>query len=175
METHIPEPGRVAADRSLAEARSGSAVDVSGVQSAGAQPSNTAPPNYTECSDSDTSLLYSGIDSLYLSFPGSLDPEYDRKLREAKEAAKNADHSERAKANLQLGTHQLQVRSAGQGRYPFVLEDNWYRMQVSSSSATRLPLVYSKISSELLTRAGPHAAHRDLAGMVWEFLSLIHI
>lgn len=171
MESQITEPGRAADDRSLAEVRSGSAVDVPGGQESGAPPSNTAPPNYTHCSDSGTSLLHSGIDSLYLSFPGSLDPKYDQKLREAKEASKSADHVERAKANLQLGEHQFQVQSTGQGKYPFVLADNWYRIQVSSSSAKRMPLVYSQISSELLTRSGPHAAHRDLAVMVWAFNS----
>lgn len=119
----------------------------------GASPSNTAPANCTK-SDHTTRILRTGVDSLYLSYRGDLDPEREAELEALKLLAQSSDPTDQALARLQLHTHFFEVRDKGKGRYPFVLADNWFHLQVARSRAKSLPMIYAQVSSEILTRTG---------------------
>ncbi|MCW8887035.1 MAG: hypothetical protein OQK12_17555 [Motiliproteus sp.] len=118
-------------------------------QAAGASPSNTAPPNYTELR-----ILRQGVDSLYLSYAGSLTENYDTQLELLKALAQSQDGTEQADAYLYLADHSFTVQPKGRGRFPFLLTDNWYQLQISRQKADKLPLAYVQIASMLLTICG---------------------
>ncbi|MEZ5559154.1 MAG: hypothetical protein R3E86_11535 [Pseudomonadales bacterium] len=65
---------------------------------------------------------------------------------------------DRAGALFHLIDHQFEVGPTGRGKFPFVLVDNWFQLQVASSSAKSLPLVYVQVSSEVLSRSGMDSA-----------------
>jgi hypothetical protein len=130
--------------------------------SKGAPPSNTAPPNCIYGS----SLIRCGVDSLYISHRGSLNEDRDLELRQLKLAAQSFDSEEKASARLQLMDHYFEVKDKGRGRFPFVLADNWFHIQVSSSISNSLPLTQTQISSEVLTRSGIDSSTSKLRGIV---------
>jgi hypothetical protein len=116
----------------------------------GTPPSNTVPPNYTGNPD-HTKILRYGIDSLYLSFSGSLDNKLEEKLVILKLAAQSTDDLEKASAQLKIGEHLFEVLGRGARRFPFVLNNNLFQIQLSHHSSESLPLAYVQISSEYLT------------------------
>lgn len=130
--------------------------------SKGALPSNTAPPNCMYGS----SLIRCGVDSLYVSHKGSLPEDRDLELRKLKLAAQSFDSEEKASAKLRLMDHHFEVKDKGRGRFPFVLADNWFHIQVSSSISNSLPLTQTQISSEVLTRSGVDSSTSKLRGVV---------
>lgn len=134
----------------------------SGGSFSGAPPSNTAPANYIPENENVFHLLRYGVDSLYLSYPGKLSHDWDQRLKGLKLAAKASDNKEESTAQVRIAAHLFEVKDRGQGRFPFVLEDNWFRIALSSSSATSMPLAYVKISSELLTAIGVEKAEMNL-------------
>lgn len=119
----------------------------------GASPSNTAPANCTD-SLSGTTILRTGIDSIYVSCPGTLSEPADNQLRTLKELAQSDDPAVRAGAFLELAGHRFEVRDKGKGRYQYVLADNWFHIQVSARSSASLPLAYCQVRSEALTCEG---------------------
>ncbi len=133
-----------------------------GDSSQGAPPSNTAPPNCMYGS----SLIRCGVDSLYISHRGSLNEDRDLELRQLKLAAQSFDSEEKASARLRLMDHYFEVKDKGRGRFPFVLADNWFHIQVSSSISNSLPLTQTQISSEVLTRSGIDSSTSKLRGVV---------
>jgi hypothetical protein len=116
----------------------------------GASPSNTAPAKYTK-EKQHISPLRCAVDSLYLSFSGFPKTEMEQRLEEAKAAAQNQPNTDPSKATLELKHHCFEVLPRGSGKFAYVLEDNWFRIEISSSSAPRLPLAYVQIKSEVLT------------------------
>jgi len=162
-----PKPKNEAAakhGRSQASKRSAAVMDVSGggrKPQAGASPSNTAPANYT-----GVQILRSGVDSLYVSYLGELPAKHENHLENLKSLAQSEDPMEQAKATWLLADHPFAIRGRGKGKFPFLLADNWYHLQVSRSSAQKLPLVYAQIASELLTRSGVRASVRTLTNVV---------
>lgn len=120
---------------------------------AGAPLSNTAPANCTK-PERTTQLLRTGVDSLYLSYRGDLHPEREAELENLKQLAQSLDGRDQADAHLDLHGHRFEVRDKGKGRFPFVLADNWFHLQVARSRAKSLPMVYAQVASELLTRTG---------------------
>lgn len=131
----------------------------------GAPPSNTAPAN---CKNpkSYVQLLRSGVDSLYVSYPGILPKSKASYLEELKERAKSPDPDVKASASLDLNDHRFEVRDRGKGRFPFVLVDNWFHLQIAGEKAHKLPLAYVQLSSELVTRAGWENALANLSATV---------
>jgi hypothetical protein len=130
--------------------------------SKGAPPSNTAPPNCNNWSR----LIRCGVDSLYVSHKGVLTEDRDMELRKLKLAAQSYDSEEKASASLQLLDHHFEVKDKGRGRFPFVLSDNWFQIQVSSSVSNSLPLAQTKVSSEVLSYSGLDTATTKLRGIV---------
>jgi len=129
----------------------------------GAPPSNTAPANYI---DESTHVFRTGVDSLYLSWSGTLNQEFDDLLTNLKEKAQSPNPAEESQAVLRLLDHHFEVSDKGQGRFPFLIKDNWFDIQISRTSSTSMPLAMAKISSELLTKSGFSASVRKLESII---------
>ena len=130
----------------------------SNVGLSGAPPSNTAPDN---CTDHVQPLRW-GIDSLYLSYLGQLSEEWFRKLESAKLDAQSEEPYERSLAQVNIGGHLFEVSGHGKQRFPYMLADNCFHIQIKSRTANRIPLVHAQISSEYLASVGWEKAEADL-------------
>jgi hypothetical protein len=129
----------------------------------GTPPCNTVPGNYNPTT---FKALRFGVDSLYVSYPGVLSEEWDRKLVTLKELAQSANEAEQALAQVVIGEHLFEVRDKGRGRFAYVLVDNCYQLQASNKNSKTLPLVYVQISSEYLANVGVEQAERSLRYIV---------
>lgn len=114
--------------------------------------------------------IYKNIDSLYISFKGTLKEGISETLEQKKTFAQSEDEREQALATLLIDDHCLEVRDRGKGRYAFVLVDGWYHIQISSSKSKSLPTVYVQISSDLLHCYGSYIALNMLRSLVKELL-----
>lgn len=159
-------PGPDQADSGSADAR-GARTDESGSEQ-GAPPSNTAPYNSNEHLPDGFRLLRLAVDSLYLSYPGDLKPEVLATLDKLKKMAQSDHPEQQAQAQYPLGSHILEVKDRGARLFPFVLEDNAYRIQLSRPGK-RLPMAYVKVSAEYLAHKGPVEIGRELQELVQEF------
>lgn len=122
-----------------------------GARAAGAPPCITAPANSIR-------PYRHGVDSLYLSFAGGIDPELALWLQECKERAQSNNENVVSLAGIGLGDHQFMVMPRGRGRFAFVMEDGWFSIQLSNASKGILPLAMVQIRSEYLTAVGPEEA-----------------
>ena len=141
------------------EAEAAPAAGGGGERDAGAQPSITAPANSIR-------PLRHGVDSLYLSFAGGIDSELAIWLQQCKERAQASNENVVAMAGIGLGDHHFMVLPRGRGRFAFVLEDNWFSIQLSNASAGVLPLALVQVRSEYLTSVGPEEAIRTATALV---------
>ena len=142
-------------------AESGQKAEPSAVAAfaAGAPPSITAPANSIR-------PLRHGVDSLYLSYPGGIDPELAVWLQQCKQKAQTSNERVVAMAGIGIGDHQFMVLPRGRGRFAFVLEDNWFSIQLSNASAGVMPLASVQIRSEYLTAVGPDEAVATITKLV---------
>lgn len=124
----------------------------------GAPPTNRAP---VKCNDLFHPLRL-GVDSLYLSYKGNLDPNQGERLALLKQRAQGKAEVDQALAQLSIGKHLFEVLDRGAGRFPYVLVDNCFRLQVSGSNAKLLPLAYVQLSSEYLAAVGVEEAEKEL-------------
>jgi len=130
----------------------------------GAPPSNTAPGN---SQDGDfVKILRTGIDSLYLSYPGSTFTEAAIRLDALKKLAQSDDLERSALAQLDLADHLLQVHDRGNRHFQYILTDNCYRIEIAGLAAKSLPLAYARLSSELLTLSGARVAEKGLYSII---------
>ncbi|MBL1142611.1 MAG: replication initiation factor [Proteobacteria bacterium] len=134
---------------------------------AGALPSNTAPAN--SINNKIVTVLRNGIDSLYLSYQGELHPDMEEKLKEYKQDAQSRLPMEKAKAIWIFGDHCFEVKDKGTGYYPYILEDNAYRIQFSSAKAKQLPLAYVQLRSDWLTHKGIIHCKTELENIIGTF------
>jgi len=134
-----------------------------GEDSQGTPPCNTVPLKYNP---EKSKLLRFGVDSLYLSYPGVMSEDWDKKLAKLKELAQMEDDLSQSIAQVTICDHLFEVRDKGAGRFSFVLVDNAYRIQASNSRSKSLPLAYVQISSEYLTHAGIEKAEEGLRHIV---------
>lgn len=139
--------------REDASAASGAAVVL------GAQPSITAPANCIR-------PLRHGVDSLYVSYRGSISPAIAVRLEELKQFAQSTTDQVVAQGVYKVGDHRFTVLPRGKGRFAFVLEDNWFHIQLSNACASALPLAHVQIRSEYLTAVGPYESLRTLDDLV---------
>lgn len=154
------------ADSGSADARA-ACTDESGSEQ-GASPSNTAPHNSTENLPDGFRLLRLAVDSLYLSFPGDIRPDVLAALMELKARAQSDHPEQQASAQYPLGSHIFEVKDKGARMFPFVLEDNAYRIQLSKPGK-RLPMAYVKVSAEYLAHKGPKEVGNELQELLPEF------
>lgn len=136
--------------------------------STGASPSNTAPAKYLDTQNVPRILRY-GVDSLYLSYRGSLDVETDFHLDQLKNLAQSDDPADKVQAVYEVGNHCFELKGRGRGRFPYVLADNWFDVQLSRASSTSLPLAMVQVSSELLTLGSLSSAVSDASAVVQSF------
>jgi hypothetical protein len=126
----------------------------------GAPPSNTAPAT---CTDSiETRLLRVGVDSLYLSYPGTLSDEAAIRLKVLKELAQSRQADSQKLAQYDAGEHIFQVQDRGRFPFQYILRNGWYRVELSGSHAEHTPLAHIQLASEALTFEGPQAMEGDL-------------
>ncbi len=130
-----------------------------GEDSQGTPPSNTVPLKYNP---DKSKLLRFGVDSLYLSYPGVMSEDWDKKLARLKELAQMEGDLSQSIAQATICGHLFEVRDKGAGRFSYVLVDNAYRIQASNSNSKSLPLAYVQISSEYLSHAGIEQAEEGL-------------
>lgn len=150
-------------DERTQASREAAAVRVAGGGSrdAGAQPSITAPAKCIR-------PYRHGVDSLYLSFQGGIDPELAVWLQECKSKAQHPDDRVLAMAGIAIGDHQFMVLPRGRGRFAFVLEDGWFSIQLSNATPGILPLAMVQVRSEYLTAVGPEEAVATATALVEE-------
>ena len=148
----VQPPARTHAER-VADGR------MHGEVATGAPPTNRAPLKYKP---DKSKLLRFGVDSLYLSYPGMLSEDWDKKLAGLKELAQQEDELSQSIAQVTICGHLFEVKDRGAGRFSYVLVDNAYRIQASNSRSKSLPFAYVQISSEYLTHAGIEKAEEGL-------------
>jgi hypothetical protein len=127
----------------------------------GASPSNTAPYN---CNFTYQPLRW-GIDSLYLSYPGTLSPEKEIELRELKKLAQGPDH-EASHAQIQLGNHFFEVKDKSSGLFVFTLVDHAFMIRLSAGKSKKVPMAYVKVSSRLLSHMAPQEIENEIRGIL---------
>jgi hypothetical protein len=137
------------------EKRAGTAASTS--SDSGAPPSNTAPSKYIK-----PKILRSGIDSLYLSYLGSLKEPIETELEKLKLCAQSTEPADQALASVLVADHSFRVDGRGKGRFPFILSNNQYHMQLSRARSTSMPMMMAQLSSELLTLSGADSGVRVL-------------
>ena len=111
-------------------------------------PSNTVSNKYN---NKYFKLLRWGVDSLYLSFSGGLHPDQEARLERLKKLAQAEQIAEQSTAQFPINEHIFEVKDKGTGMFPYVLDDNCFRIQLSRNRAKSMPMAYVKISSEYLT------------------------
>lgn len=107
-----------------------------------------------------------GIDSLYLSFVGSLHTDQENKLDRLKKLAQSDQLSDQAQAQFPVNNHIFEVKDKGTGMFPYILEDNCFRIQLSRQRAKSMPMAYVKISSEYLTHKSIDDVVNDLTSVL---------
>ena len=155
--------GAAAQGRHAAAAGGGPASFPSGGKNdkPGAPLSNTAPANCIEVS-SEPRILRFGVDSLYLSYQGTLAREWVGRLEGLKLAAQSLDDREQALAQARIREHLFEVLGRGRGRFAYVLRDNAFQVQLTGPESVSLPMAYAQVGSELLTAVGFEEGERRL-------------
>ncbi|MBI1910861.1 MAG: hypothetical protein HYS21_02555 [Deltaproteobacteria bacterium] len=114
--------------------------------------------------------VHKGIDSLYLSFKGTLNERFKEELEQKKLFAQSDDEKVQALATITIDEHTFEVKDRGKGRYAYVLVDSWYHIQISASKKKMLPTIYVQLSSDLLNCFGVSIAMNQLRGTMKELL-----
>jgi len=115
--------------------------------SKGALPSNTAPAN---CIDGQNTVLRSAVDSLYLSFMGSIFEEVEQNLIRLKTLAQSDDPFDVAEATMEIGDDRFAVLGRGTRIFTYILKGGDFNIQISKASAEKLPMAYVQIYSRSL-------------------------
>ena len=130
----------------------------------GTQSSNTVPS--TSITEYNTKRLRTGIDSIYLSYQGDLTEESALRLTELKKLAQSNDPNAVALAQIDINKHIFEVKDRGRHPFAFILNDNWYRIELAKLGAIRTPLAHVQVSSELLTQQGVEKSVSELNNIV---------
>lgn len=132
----------------------------------GAPPSNTAPSKDIGESQAAIEVLHQGIDSLYLSFPGTLSEQKELVLSSLKANAKDVDSLTACQCIYTSGGISLTVRDRGVGRFPFSLFNDRYNLRISSSRAKQLPLASIQVKSWYLMSRGVADLMEELSALM---------
>lgn len=124
------------------------------------------------CNGGGFKALRWGVDSLYLSYYGELSAGTEAHLAAMKDLAQSPEEYERARAQYPISGHIFEVKDKGAPHFPFVIEDNCFRIQLSRSKAKSLPMGYAKVSSDYLAHVGPREAERALTELMRQFGAL---
>jgi hypothetical protein len=138
----------------------------------GAPPSNTAPAN---CIDDQNLIYRADVDSLYLSFVGTLSQEAENQIIELKSLAQSDNPHDVAKAVLEIERHRFEVFGSGTRNFPYILKDGVFNIQLSKASSDKLPMAYVQIASETLTLSGLIPTVLELKGILRQLGSFTEI
>jgi len=127
-----------------------------------AAPSNTASH---KCSNPYFLPLRWGVDSLYLSYSGSLHHRVEKELSKLKAFAQSQEQPRVVLAQYPVEGHVFAVRDKGAGLFPYVLDDFALRLQLSKH-LSKLPLAYVKVSSDYLAAHEPEDASIEAYSVV---------
>lgn len=130
---------------------------------------NRVSPSYN--GEGNVKILLKGIDSLYLSYQGEIDPQISWEIASRKLFAQSRKAEDQAKAQWQVGEHLFEVADKGQrsgasGGFAYILEDAAYRICLSASGSRALPLAYVKVSSAYLAHQRPEAIVEELSAII---------
>jgi hypothetical protein len=158
--------GTAAADELAACSHASRAVDgqVSGEVELDTPLSNTVSNKYI---DTFFKPLRWGIDSLYLSFGGELFSFQEVQLIDLKKRAQAEHIKDQALAQLEVAGHVFEVKDKGARYFPYILEDNAFRIQLSKAASKSMPMAYVKVSSEYLT-------HKPVAEIVDDLRTVLN-
>ncbi len=117
--------------------------------------------------------LFKGLDSLYVSFNGTLKEGLTEHLNEKKTLAQSEDEKKQALATMDIEDHHFEVSDKGAGYYTYILADNWYQIKITASKKQKVPTIYVQIKSELLNCLGHEYAIYKLREIVSKLLVLI--
>ena len=99
---------------------------------------------------------------MYLSYFGNLATTWEQRLEGLKRAAQSQDDKEKALAQVRIGDHLFEVSGKGYPRFPYVLIDNCFHIQLSGTASKSLLLAHIQLSSELLTSLSVEDAEKKL-------------
>ena len=117
--------------------------------------------------------LFKGIDSLYVSYRGTLKKGFKEFLDEKKQLAQSESEKEQALAVMDIDDHHFEVSDKGARYYSYILVDNWYQIKITASKKNTVPTLYVQISSELLNCLGPDFSIYKLREIVNKLLVMI--
>lgn len=117
--------------------------------------------------------LFKGIDSLYVSFKGTLKEGLSEFLRGKKTLAQSDDEKKQALATMPIEDHSFEVSDKGARYYSYILVDNWYQIKITDSKKQTIPTIYVQIKSELLNCLGHEYAICKLREIVNKLLIVV--
>jgi hypothetical protein len=136
----------------------------------GAPPSNRAPDS---CMPSQFQALSLHVDSLELSYRGTLREGVVGRLNALRELARSPSPKEQAKAQLVVRDETLLVRDKGVPLFPYVLENGAFFLKLANRApSSPLPCVYCQFRSEYLVQVGPINAEAELRVLLRNLLLL---
>jgi len=135
---------------------------------AGAPPSNTAPANSNTGGPNGTRIVGAGIDSLYLSYPGTLKLGVQSLLEVLKEQAQSWDPELRSLAQYPLLDWIFEVSPKGARLFSYVLTDSRFRIELAKATSANIPLAHVQVSSAALAAYGPERVVGDLQRAIEE-------
>lgn len=144
-------------------AQCGVAARASGVYSSDAPPSNRASDS---CIDGTFQLLSRHVDSLELSYQGSLSIQTMGVLDERKRLAQSRSPAHQLQAQYTLGDQTFAVLDKGAGFFPYVLDNGYFRIKLSRPGKGAMPLAHCQIRSEYLAHVGPNRAEQGLRSIL---------
>lgn len=125
-----------------------------------ASPCNTADAKYIH--NKHIQPLRCAVDSLYISYRGTLNAKSEEFLTAIKKMAQKNQTETSSNAFINIEDHKFEVSPKGTRGFNFILKDNWFQIQLSSEKSSSMPLAYIQISSELLTFSPLDAIIRHL-------------
>lgn len=134
--------------------------------------SNTVTSSYKD--QEQVKILLKGIDSLYFSVQGEIDPGISQELADLKLFAQSKKAEHQARAIWPVGNHRFEVSDKGQrsgrgGGFAYVLEDAAYRICLAATSSRALPMAYVKVSSAYLAHQRPETIYREMTELMQSF------
>jgi hypothetical protein len=104
---------------------------------------------------------------LYLSYSGDLYPESLNTLNKLKAYAQSEHPEEQAKAQWPVGSHFFRVHDKGAKLFPFILDDNAYRIQISKPGK-KLPMTVPSETDTTRSRWPLHPLWVALSMVNWK-------
>lgn len=122
----------------------------------GAPPGNTAPQKYTADELRASKLVPGSVDSLYVSFAGTLFAAVAEELVDRKQLAQCPEDEAKELAQYHVGSMLFSVSDKGRRRAEFVLRSPHCQLEIARGP--RVPLAYVQIASAFLSGVGVDVA-----------------